>query len=509
MVQDDGPGPGGESREADVHQGSRDADFPHFQDSLAAGLHFGVHPDDAASRDYLQVSRLGDIGRRLSQDHLQGRWPGGRDGPLVGGILRLRTRRHQAGHAILQVIGRLEPYVARSDAVGICRIRDGSHGKPPRRAAGGRNLLLRQVRHKVQVDAFPGHDAGGFGPGELEEMRRRVRVVRPGQDDLDGLEQVPDDVEVRAHVRPPQIDCIAQVLVFPAGAGHLDRKVDVRAVPEGFEAEIFVHSLPTLRSLLIPLAVLEHVQRDGVAAPALLDLVQVLFGSPVVFHEFGRVVLSVVLDEEGHFRIGILYDDVHRLHMPSFLLDAGQVEPEVVLGIQLLDGDFKPVARRGQVDAFLDAGHRHPVSFRFQPFEFGGVPADEPERLQLSLFQARAGVGFQVQVAVIDNGVDIQGDAGRQGPAEVLRPREGGDGFPVLATGIGEDGARLRVEGEEGGFLEVLDFDVHDGPGAVRGLIFPSEADRDIDIAGLRARPLRLGLAAGGEGEDRPDEQCD
>ena len=445
-MQDDGSGSGRESREADVHQGPRDADFPDFQDSFAAGLHFGVHPDDAAPRDHLQVSRLGDIGRRLGQEHLQGGGPGGRDGPLVGGILRLRAGRHQAGHAILEIVGRLEPHVARGDAVGIGRIRDGGHGKPPRRAARGRNLLLGQVRHEVQVDAFTRHDAGRFRAGELEEMRRRVRVVRSGQDDLDGLEQVPDDVEVRAHVRLSQVDRIPQVLVFPATAGYLDRQVDVRAVPEGFEAKVFIDSLPALRSFLVPLAVLEHVQRDGVAAPALLDLVQVLFGGPVVFHELGRVVLPVVLDEEGHLRVGVFHDDVHRLHVPSFLLDAGQVEPEVVLGIQLLDGDFEPVPRRGQIDTLLDAGHRHSVAFRFQPFEFGGVPADEPERLQLRLFQARTGVGFQVQVAVIDNGVDVQGNAGRQGPAEVLRLGEGGNGFSALPAGIGEDGGRAVMD---------------------------------------------------------------
>lgn len=89
--------------------------------------------------------------------------------------------------------------------------------------------------------------------------------------------------------------------------------------------------------------------------------------------------------------------------------------------------------------------------------------------------------------------------------------REGDDGFPVLSAapgGIGEDGARLGVKGKEGGFLEVLDLDVHDGPGAVFRLVLPTQEDVDVDIAGTRIRPVRLGLAAGGEGEESPDEQC-
>ena len=343
-------------------------------------------------------------------------------------------------------------------------------------------------------------------------MRRRVRVVRPGQDDPDGLEQVPDDVEVRPHVRLPQVDGVAQVLVFPAGPVHLDRQVDVGAVPQGLEAEVLIDGLPTLCAFLAALAVLEHVQRDGVPAPALLDLVQVVFGGPVVFHELRRVVLPVVLDEVGDLRVGVLHDDVHRLDMPSFLLDAGQVEPEVVLGIELLDGDFQPVARGGQEHALLDACHGHPVAFRLQALELGGIPAGEPERLQLRLLQAGPGVGREVQFAVIDDGVDVHGDAGGQGPAEVLLPGKGGDGRPRLSAAprsVGEDRARLRVEGEEGGFLEVLDLDVHDGPGAVLRLVLPAQGDRDIDVAGVRFRQVRPGLAAGGEGEESPDEQCD
>ena len=82
------------------------------------------------------------------------------------------------------------------------------------------------------------------------------------------------------------------------------------------------------------------------AAPALLDLVQVLFGGPVVFHELGRILLPEVFDEERNLRVGVFHDDVHRLDVPSLLLDARQVEPKVVLGIQLLDRDFEPVARR-------------------------------------------------------------------------------------------------------------------------------------------------------------------
>ena len=458
----------------------------------------------------MQVPGLGDIYRRLGQDHVQGGGPGRCHRPLVDGVFRRRSGRDEAGRPFLQVVSCLEPHAARRDTVFIGRIRDGCHGKPAGRAAGGGNVLLREICHEVQVDAFPGHHAGGFRPGELEEMRRRIRVVRPGQDDLDRLEQVPDDVEVFAHVRLSQVDGIAQVLVFPAGAVHLDRQVDVGAVPEGLETEVLVDGFPALRPFLAALAVLEHVQRDGMAASALLDFVQVLFGGAVVFHQLGRVVLPEVLDEEGDLRVGILHDDVHRLHMPAFLLDAGQVEPEVVFGIEFLDGDFEPVSRRGQEDAFLDAGHRHSVSFRLQPLEFGGVPAGEPERLQLGLLQAGPGVGRQVQVPIVDDGINIHVDAGRQGPAEVLLPGKGDDGFPVLsaAPGIGEDGARPGVKGKEGGFLEVLDLDVHDGPGAVFRLVLPAQEDVDVDIAGTRIRPVRLGLPTGGEGEESPHEQC-
>ena len=77
------------------------------------------------------------------------------------------------------------------------------------------------------------------------------------------------------------------------------------------------------------------------------------------------------------------------------------------------------------------------------------------------------------------------------------------------ATGAPGCRARLRVEGEEGGFLEVLDLDVHDGPGAVLRLVLPAQGDRDIDVAGVRFRQVRPGFAAGGEGEESPDEQCD
>ena len=216
VVQDDGPGPGGQSREADVHQGTRYAGFPDLQDSFAAGLYLSVHPDDTAPRDYLQVPGLGDISRRLGQDHIQGRGPGSRDGALVCGILCRRSGRDEAGHALLQVIGRLEPYIARGDAVFTGRVRHGFHGKPAGGVARGGNILLGQIRHEIQVYAFSGHDGRRFRPGELEEMRRGGRVIRPGQDDLDGLEQVPDNVEVRAHVRLSQVNGVAQVQVFSA-----------------------------------------------------------------------------------------------------------------------------------------------------------------------------------------------------------------------------------------------------------------------------------------------------
>ena len=342
-------------------------------------------------------------------------------------------------------------------------------------------------------------------------MRRRVRVVRSGQDNLDGLEQVPDDIEIRAHVRLSEVDGVAQVQVFPAGSVHFDRQVDIGAVPESFETEVFIDRLPAFRPLLGPLAVLQHVQGDGMAASALLDFVQVLFRGPVVFHELVRVLLSEVLDEEGYLRVGILHDDVHGLDMPPFLFDAGQVEPEVVLGIQFLDGDFEPVAWRGQEDALLDPGHRHSVTFRLQPLELGGGPAGEPERFQLRLFQARPGVGLQVQVAIVDDGIDVHGNAGRERPAEALLAGKGDDGLPVTpaaARGVGKEGAFLRIEGEKGGLLEVLNLDVHDGPGAVFHFVLPTQADRDVDVAMVRFQSFRLGFAAGGKGESRSDEQC-
>ena len=55
--------------------------------------------------------------------------------------------------------------------------------------------------------------------------------------------------------------------------------------------------------------------------------------------------------------------------------------------------------------------------------------------------------------------------------------------------------------GEKGGFLEVLDLDVHEGPGAVFRLVRPAQGDGDVHIAGARLQPVRLGLAAGGKGE--------
>ena len=248
------------------------------------------------------------------------------------------------------------------------------------------------------------------------------------------------------------------------------------------------------------------------AVPALLDLIQVLFRGPVVFHELGRVVLAVVLDEKGNLRVGILHNHVHGLDVPAFLLDPGQVEPEIVLGIELLDGDFQPVAWRGQEHPLLDAGHRHPVSLRFQLLELGRVPAGESERLQLGLLQAGTRVGSQVQVAIIDDGIDVHCDAGRQGPAEVLLAGEDGDRRPILSAaprGVGEDRARLRVEGEEGGFLEVLDLDVHDGPGTVFRPFLPAQGDGYVDVAHGRFRLVRFGLPAGSEGEENSQGQCD
>ena len=63
-----------------------------------------------------------------------------------------------------QVFSRLEPNIARGDAVLIGRVRDGCHGKPAGGVAGGGNVLLRQICHEVQVNAFPGHDGRRFRP---------------------------------------------------------------------------------------------------------------------------------------------------------------------------------------------------------------------------------------------------------------------------------------------------------------------------------------------------------
>ena len=435
----------------------------------------------------------------MGQVHFQDGGPGSRDSPLVRRLFRFRSGRHGTGVSFLQVQGGTDPYGAGGDPFLI-----GLPGNPfqAQAAFGGegcRDVVLFQVGDIVQVEGLSGHDAGGFRPGELEETGGGDRVFRSGKDDLDRLEQVSPDVEVGSHVAGPQIDGVSQILVFAAAPPDFDGQVDIGAVADRFKAEVLVHRLPAFRAFLDALAVLQHVQGDGMPVPALLDFVQVHLGGAVVFHQLGRIVLAEILDEVRHFGIGILHDHVHGLHMPSFRLHPGQVEPDVELRIQLLHMDGQSLSGAGQTDTLFDTGHGHAGSGGLQAFEFGRPRTGEPERFQFACLQAGTHVGGQVQVTVVDDGVNVHLRVDWEEPTEAFLRGFHGNGTPFVQSRIrpiGKQGPGAGVESEQGRFLEVFDFDGYDGPGP--GILHPFiQGDGHFPVQGLVHRLFGQDLPAG------------